>query len=322
MGPDPNLSIHALAPVVVLPSGDDSEASIVLGQDIDTTTSMTVDSSMVVVSSETSSAGLSVAREQGSSGSFVLTNGATMSIDASTTAPVANPNRFQGAFVDIGRDAGTNGIMTISGGASLAMTSGIDGGFIGVGREGGGFGRLTVESGGTLSYFNAANDGFMEVGQSSPATANGGIGLVTVTGAGSRIDFDGEISVGNSSGPRTSTGLLTVSNGGVLSAGAINLWDGGILRGSGGTVSANVIGHSGSFIQPGLSPGDLTIDGSLTMMAGSALTLEIGGTASGEFDVLNILGDLNADGAFNFMLSFLNGFTPEEGAEFNVLRNV
>jgi T5SS/PEP-CTERM-associated repeat protein len=314
-----NLNINALAPIVTLPGGDDSEASIVLGQDINTINSMTVDNSTVVVSSETSSAGLSVAREQGSRGTFLLTNGATMWIDAGTTVPVANPNRYQGAFLDIGRDAGTNGNMTISGGASLAMTSGTDGGFIGVGREEGGFGRLTVEGGGTLSYLSSADDGFMEVGQSAPATASGGIGLVTVTGTNSRIDIDGDISVGNSSGPGISTGIMTVSNGGVISAGTINFFDGGILRGSGGSVVANVFAHSGSFIQPGLSPGDLTIDGDLTMIGGSTLTLEFGGSGPGEFDVLNIFGDLMADGPFTLALSFLNGYTPVEGTEFDVL---
>ncbi|ABD54456.1 hypothetical protein Jann_1539 [Jannaschia sp. CCS1] len=312
-----SLNIIANAPIIPLVD-DISEASIVLGQTAGASAEMIVDASDILVRGEAGYAGLSVGREEDSSGTFELRNGASVLLEANTLG-VSAPGSYTGAFFDIGRDDGANGQATISSSSTLTMTSEVDGAFIGVGRGEGGFGRLTVEDGGSITYASPSNDGFMEIGQNDPNAANGGVGIMTVTGAGSVVDFDGEISVGNEIGTGSSTGLLTVANGGQLSAGTINLWDGGFLLGNGGTISGNVFAHAGSFIAPGASPGVMTIDGNLSMLTGSTLELEFAGPQVGQFDVLSVLGDLTADGPFNLVFSFLDGYQPGEIEAFDIL---
>jgi hypothetical protein len=93
-----------------------------------------------------------------------------------------------------------------------------------------------------------------------------------------------------------------------------------VLKGSGGTVMGDVFVETGGSVLPGSSPGRLLIDGDLTLRAGSLLDLEIGGTDEADYDILDITGDLVAEGAFDLMLSLVGGFVPGDGASFNVLR--
>ncbi len=310
------LNITALAPLSSAP-GIQSEAGIVLNQDELTQSFMTIDASSAAVTGEAGYAGMSIAREQGSSGTFNLQNGSTLTFGANTLG-VAN-DQYTGAFLTIGSAGGSNGTMTVGSASSMTMTSGLDGAYIGLGRDEGALGRLTVEGGGSITYENPADDGFIEIGQNDPDAANGGVGIMTVTGIGSEVVFDGEVSVGNSMGTGSSTGLLTVADGGRLETRTINLWDGGFLLGNGGTIEADVFAHAGSFIAPGASPGIMTIDGNLSLLAGSTLKLEFAGSQAGDFDVLNVLGDLFADGPFNIVFSFLDGYEPGEAETFDFL---
>lgn len=311
------LNIVAMAPIVPPTDDDISEAGIVLGQVENSNNSMTVDASTVSVLAEAGYAGLSIAREANSSSTFVLQNGSIMSVDANTSGAVNA--RFSGALLQVGRDNGTNGSLRIESGAELNMTSNVDGSFVGIGRNEGAFGALTITTGGSLSYNNPANDGVMQVGQDDPTTSNGGVGLVTVTGSGSTLDFDGMIEVGNARGSGSSTGIMTVSNGGTVLADTIDVYDGGILKGSGGTINAAVSVTAGGLLAPGASPGTLDIIGDLSLGASSRLEIEFAGSSLGEFDVLNIFGDLVAEAPFSLTMSFLNNFMPEEGSIFNFL---
>ena len=81
-------------------------------------------------------------------------------------------------------------------------------------------------------------------------------------------------------------GLTTVAAGAGL--GMNVTLSGGVLRGA-GTVRRIV--NSGGTVEPGSSPGTLTIDGDFTQTAGGTLKLEIAGSATGQFDRL-IVGEV------------------------------
>ena len=138
-------------------------------------------------------------------------------------------------------------------------------------------------------------------------------GRIEVSGAGTKLrDFQTFIV----------TGVLDVRDGAEVIAGSndfgsaeINFGSQGVLTGSGGTVRANVFVSEGR-VSPGQSPGILTIDGNLTLGAGSILTLEIGGTTAGtQYDRLVVTGNFSLEGgAIEF--SFLGGFAPLAGQTF------
>ncbi|MFC7051046.1 hypothetical protein [Emcibacter nanhaiensis] len=83
-----------------------------------------------------------------------------------------------------------------------------------------------------------------------------------------------------------------------------------------GNILANVVNYGGAF-SPGFSPGEINIDGALTMYDG-IMNFEIGGTSSGLFDVLNVSGPVNIFGG-DIVSSFIDGFIPELGDSFEFL---
>jgi hypothetical protein len=88
---------------------------------------------------------------------------------------------------------------------------------------------------------------------------------------------------------------------------------GATLGGSGlNNASVNVSGD----MAPGNSAGTFTVGGNYTQLANAALEIEIGGTGSGQFDVLNatesaaLAGDLN--------VTLVEDFTPAWGDSFMI----
>ena len=92
----------------------------------------------------------------------------------------------------------------------------------------------------------------------------------------------------------------------------------GLLSG-GGTLDVTGAGfvNSGT-IQPGASPGRLTIDGDFQQTAGGFLTIEIGGRAAGtKHDALTVTGTAALDGTLQ--VQWINGFFPADADSFRVL---
>ncbi len=106
------------------------------------------------------------------------------------------------------------------------------------------------------------------------------------------------------------TGTLTVRSGGIVEANSVVVQEGGVLNGSGGIISSNVILDGGT-LAPGNSPGDMTIYGDLQLLSG-VLDLEIGGTAGGEYDLLDIWGNVDFGADVTINLNFINGFAPQK----------
>jgi hypothetical protein len=108
-----------------------------------------------------------------------------------------------------------------------------------------------------------------------------------------------------------SSGLTQVD--GTLTTSTFNL-SGGTLKGS-GRIAATV-DDTGGTIQPGDSPGELTV-GSFTQGAGGTLDVGIAGTGTGQFDVLAVLDLAQLGGTVDVIP--LNSFVPQPGETFTFL---
>ncbi|MBI3847133.1 MAG: hypothetical protein HY292_21100 [Planctomycetes bacterium] len=88
---------------------------------------------------------------------------------------------------------------------------------------------------------------------------------------------------------------------------------GGLLRGTGsvGPIVNNAV------IAPGASAGTLSIGGTFAQQSSGSFNVELGGTATSEFDRLLVSADANLGGALN--VSLINGFQPVLGQTFTIL---
>ena len=104
----------------------------------------------------------------------------------------------------------------------------------------------------------------------------------------------------------TSGTTLTATNGTTIRAN-------GVLSGE-GTLAGDVA-NLGGIVSPGSSPGVLNIDGDFTVDQGGMLEIEVAGLAAGQFDLLEVLGDVNlADAVLKFI--FVDGFLPQQDDSF------
>ena len=93
------------------------------------------------------------------------------------------------------------------------------------------------------------------------------------------------------------------------------------IKGNGtiGVVGGGTLTNNG-FIAPGLSPGQLNVNGNLQLNFPSKLSFEIGGTtAATQYDVLSKIdgGSLTLNG--KLILALTNGFTPQPSDTFTIL---
>ncbi len=141
--------------------------------------------------------------------------------------------------------------------------------------------------------------------------------------AGATLQNDGTLrndtGTVNNAGAITGTGtyIQTVGrtiNNGTLTQALIQI-DGGSLSGT-GTINGNVnIGSAGS-VNPGNSPGTLTINGDFA--SSGNLVFELAGLGSGQYDVLNINGNLFFTGGL-ITFNFINGFQAAAGDSWDFL---
>lgn len=109
--------------------------------------------------------------------------------------------------------------------------------------------------------------------------------------------------------------VATVRNGGTVIADTIVVGGNGTLRGDGGILIADVVNRGQ--IAPGESPGMLVIDGDFAQDASGLLRIEIGGSAPGTYDVLQVTGTATLGGTLKIEL--VDGYVPEAGARFDFL---
>ena len=122
----------------------------------------------------------------------------------------------------------------------------------------------------------------------SPAQG-GGTGLLRITDANSTVEVFGDVFV-------AATGRI----------------DGR------GTLSVTGTLHNSGFIEPGLSPGVLTVEGNFEQDATGVIVAEVGGATPGtQHDKFIVTGTSVMGG--KLILQFINGYAPKAGEHFDVL---
>lgn len=167
---------------------------------------------------------------------------------------------------------------------------------------------------GTGTFTNAAS-GILTVSGNNDFVVTGG-GTFNNSGA---ININGtELDVTGVTFNALAGSSVTLSGGGELLGGTT--FDNASLSGS-GTVVGNFVVQNGGQIAPGNSPGTLTVTGDLAVDA-STLTIELGGTGAGEFDVLDVSGALDFTGGSTVAVQFfapLDLGTIADGDTFDII---
>jgi T5SS/PEP-CTERM-associated repeat protein len=259
---------------------------------------LTVDASDVTLSSGEGRAYLNVGKGAGSIGAASFEHGATLSLTSDDRAAIR-----------LGEDSGAFGVLSFMGGSTVTLNSAKS--FIDVGSTAGAVGRLTIAGGSTVTLIaDDTNDADVLVGAAFSdfgGRAMGGDGSVLVSGAGSALSLTDSLVVGALGGE--STGHLTVTSGGKVTAETVWIGVGGTLDGNGGLILADVMVDGGQ-VAPGASPGEMTIGGDFSLRLGGMLEMEVDGAGAGEFDVLKITGAVDLSGGtttFVFAQSFYEG---------------
>jgi len=135
-----------------------------------------------------------------------------------------------------------------------------------------GTGTLKISAGGLVAP-NPGGTGKIEI-----AADKGSTGSVFIDGAGSELEGT-TLSIGGTEEAAGGKGMLSVSDGGLVSADSIKLWGAGTLELAGGGVSGGIDMAQGSSLSGyGTITGAIMDDGTITASGG---TLNLAGTVSG-----------------------------------------
>ena len=269
-----------------------------------------------VGSKVTSLAQISVGHEANSE----LTVSAGALLDSRKAASATNSSSL------VGRAVGVTGVATITG----PGTQWIQDGTANIGFRG--IGTMHVQNGAVVHTV----DGVIARFNTATGTAN-------VTGAGAQWQVDNNLDAGGSPEGVGGGAALNVSAGGQVEVGnTLRVWAGGAVNlAAGGEIDAAAIRHNeggafnftggmlrvdtftgnlvnaGGTLAPGASAGLTTINGNYTQRSGATLEIELGGTAPGEFDRVEVGGTAMLHGILN--VSLINSFTPALGNSFGIL---
>lgn len=194
------------------------------------------------------------------------------------------------------------------------------------------FGPVAVE-GGTLRFAQGAT---IEVQDLTVGANIGNAFHALIEGGGTNVAILGSFFVGMSS-----NSLVTIRDQAIVSAegtttiqsGSLTLDDGTLDNSSGSGIAitggmlqgtGDVIGNllNRSRLAPGLSAGELSLDGDYTQATNGGLFVELGGTNNSnplafEFDLLSITGTADLAGVLE--VSLLEDFLPQAGDTFEII---
>jgi T5SS/PEP-CTERM-associated repeat protein len=247
------------------------------------------------------------------------------------TGTYAEPDSTETGLCWAGANAGATGTIAVNGaGSALLGTRG----FLNLGLVASA--TLTVTGGGEVNFAAISVVG----GRKRSSSA-------TISGVGSVVSARDSLSIG-APFPGPDSDEVTVTAGGLLaSKSTLAVGRTGVLRLSGGStvigqtseapipgtllvanrglflLGGRVIGsvavRPGGVFLPGFSPGKATIEGNLTLAAGSALEVELGGTGAGAgYDQIEAAGTVTLAGHLDIV--FRDGFAPTNGQVFDVVK--
>jgi hypothetical protein len=163
-------------------------------------------------------------------------------------------------------------------------------------------GKLIVNPGSSIDIIGTAATSFSTVGT---VVINSG-GSLTVSGSAQYSQ------AGTKLASTTVDGTLTASNGIHIS--------GGTVYGNLGTLVGNFNLSGTGAISPGdgiKKVGELTINGTYTQGSTASALIDLGGTGSGAFDVVNVTNAASLSG--KLIVDLVNGFKPVAGDNFDIM---
>lgn len=177
-------------------------------------------------------------------------------------------------------------------GASTVLANAIMTGDIAAGQT------LRIAGGVSSGAFTNAGTIVFDQSGSNPTLSTGTLkntGKIELTGASSNTS-----SISGGQLEQTGAGAeVVVPAGTKLNPGAPLQLKAGTLRGA-GTI-AGAVENTGGVVEPGDSPGTLTLSGSYVQGTGGKLEIEIAGTGAGQFDTLAVGGNATVSGALSLI---------------------
>ncbi|MBI5711486.1 MAG: hypothetical protein HZC42_14465, partial [Candidatus Eisenbacteria bacterium] len=244
------------------------------------------------------------------SGAFTSAPGSTLHLEGDGTSggvvvTVASGFTNNGTIELTSSNAGYGATLNLSAGTllnpagrTIAVLAGAGGGRT-LGARLDNQGTVTVDQGLTLSKAAAAH--------SNSGTLTLGGGNLTITQSGTSPSF-------------TNTGTLEIGAGRTctVTSGTFDNAVGGTLSGAGTLNVASTSFSSSGSINPGTSPGILSIIGAAPLGSSSTINIELGGATAGTgYDRLAVSGAIALDGTLN--ISLINSFVPTPGQSFQVM---
>ncbi|VEE14175.1 Pyrrolo-quinoline quinone [Ectopseudomonas mendocina] len=287
----------------------------------------------------TVSAGTLSVASDGNLGSGALTLGAGTTLAVTSAATIDNNIALSGsATVNTGANTTLSGVisggnnLTKTGASTLTLTgnntysgsTSVNTGTLSIANDANlGAGSLNLANGTTLQITGSttidnalALTGVATINAGAAATLSGvisGSGSLTKSGSGSLT-----LSASN-----TNLGNTTVAAGTLVVDGSTNnattVASGATLAGS-GTLGGDVIVQSGGTLSPGgAGVATLTVNGNLTLNAGSTLALDINGASAGTgYDRVVVNGTVDVSGA---TLAVSHGYAAGSGESYTVIVN-
>jgi outer membrane autotransporter protein len=208
------------------------------------------------------------------------------------------------------------GTLTLAGNSTYSGGTEVSGGTLRAGSATG-FSSDSAFTVNTVLDLNGFSNTIASLSGSGTVTNNGsGAAVLTVGRGNAETTFSGILTDGSSAlgltkiGPGTLTlsGNNTYSGSTVLDAGTL------VIAGPQALGIGDVI-VNGGFLRA--DPQPINVKGNYTQSAGGTLQLSIGGTATGQFDFLNVGGHATLGGTLQVLS--LNGFQPKIGDRFTVV---
>jgi hypothetical protein len=238
---------------------------------------------------------------------MIPTGGATLQGSGTLTLGTGGPNMIEGSN---GKEVLTNA-STIQGAGTISNL-----GLTNTGTILANAGTLTIAP--STSGYAFRNNGNLTVDSGSTVNITGPVKLSFQTAGTVTINSGGALTVGGSATYAQTKGATTV-DGNLSASNGISI-SGGTVFGNMGTLAGNFNLSGTGAISPGdgiMKVGELTINGMYAQGSTASALIDLGGTGSGAFDLINISKAAALNG--KLIVDLVNGFNPVAGNTFDIM---